>query len=171
MVGGGIGIGAGLCAAGLYAYAFIFGCPPPSEKTIGLSRQKQLATGLQIYATDFDDLMTPAATWGTGVTGYVSRSGSKFCFDDPFLKRKGSFGYAFFAPVGGMKADSLVDPDKVPLVIQTDMAGLNANGDLTALPAVPRVDKRADIIAYFDSSTKVVPRPAVATPVVIRLKP
>jgi hypothetical protein len=136
-----------------------------AKRTMVISNVKQNGTALMIYAADWDGLLPPANVWATASKKYRKNDD---LLRDITLPTKSDYGFAFYSPAGMVNPELIETPELVPLIFQTDVLKMDANGTLSLLPAKPRADGK-DIIGRADSSVKLTERGTALSPV--RLKP
>ena len=58
-----------------------------AKKTVAISNAKQVALGLNLYATDFDDMIMPSYTYNTpGINGSTNTNAPFDCLMQPYVK-------------------------------------------------------------------------------------
>lgn len=144
----------------------VFAVAKVSKRSPSISRMKQLGTAAHIYAADFDERLPLAENWGAALTPFAKNPEA---FDDPMLAGA-KYGFAFYSPVSGVNPNLVEDSGDVPMLMQSDLKVLNAHGDLSALPTVPRISGGRDCYAHLDSSAKIRPREWARKAPVIQLK-
>jgi hypothetical protein len=137
----------------------------PDAASASLSNIRQLGISLQIYLTDYDDVVPPAGDWA--IVSYPYRKNNDM-LNDPTLGHGLKYGYALFAPLSAKSVDDIANPAEIPLLFQSQTSSFNESGDLSKLPISPRGKGGTDIYSMLDSSAKVHPRAWGLKPVVIK---
>jgi hypothetical protein len=99
-----------------------------------LSNVKNLAMAMQMYASDYGRF-PPPKRWGDATVTYINASVGKRLYRCP--QAPDTFGYAYNGALGGVAANTLADPARVPAIFEAD-AGWNAHGGKELLPIFPR---------------------------------
>lgn len=118
---------------------------PRTEQSV-MSRAKQHALALMMYAADHDDSLPPAAKWMDDSWAYVGRWDA---YRDPTVEglRDNQFGFSFFEPVEGAWMRGREEVGDVPLTFQSTELRKNANGLLDTLPY--RLKDR-NVVSFLD---------------------
>jgi prepilin-type processing-associated H-X9-DG protein len=114
-----------------------------------LSNVKNLALAMQMYASDYARF-PPPKRWGDATVTYINAGVAKRLYHCP--QASGIFGYAYNAALGGVVANTLADPARVPAIFEAD-AGWNAHGGKELLPPFPR-HGGGDNIGFADGHAK-----------------
>jgi prepilin-type processing-associated H-X9-DG protein len=104
-----------------------------------LSNVKSLALALDMYLTDYA-AFPPSDHWGDATSDYVESATSEYVKSQDVYhcpQARGAFGYAYNDALGGVAADALADPARVPAIFEAD-AGWNADGGKELLPIFAR---------------------------------
>jgi prepilin-type processing-associated H-X9-DG protein len=114
-----------------------------------ISNAKQLATGLLMYAQDYDDRLPPAHSWADGLDPYTkSRSG----FVCPTSKQKPS-SYAYNRLLNRANLKDIADPAAQPALFESFLHGWNA-ASTTATFVTPHGE--FGTIAFADGHARMV---------------
>jgi prepilin-type processing-associated H-X9-DG protein len=114
-----------------------------------LSNVKNLAMAMQMYASDYGRF-PPPKRWGDATVTYINASVGKRLYHCP--QASGTFGYAYNGALGGVAANTLADPARVPAIFEAD-AGWNAHGGKELLPIFAR-HGGGDNIGFADGSAR-----------------
>lgn len=103
---------------------------PHEHRTQCLSNVKQLGVALASYCEDWDGFY-PIENWQTSVGRYVKDQSIHSC--PTVLERDAKFGYAMNWALLGCASERVVEPETVPMVIETDALGMNVAANLAAV--------------------------------------
>ncbi len=118
-----------------------------------LGNLKQLALGVVLYNTDFDDRLPRAARWMDIVEPYVK---NPMIFDCPGLTtpQLGGHGYAFWRPLSLKQLSGFQKPENTPEIFDSTDLSWNANGALRLLPPKGRHPDGLNCMAFLDSHAR-----------------
>lgn len=124
----------------------VIGRPPgPNRSVESLSKLKQLATGLQIYVSDYHDLLPDKASWQTSLMPYVK---NEQLFVSPYKELPGS--YAMNSSLSGVKWLPREEHELAPLLFESRLKGPNSFGGREDI----RVKDPKLCVAFSDGSAK-----------------
>lgn len=117
-----------------------------------MSSVKQLASGIHMYAQDHDEHLPLASSWMDLILPYTK---NEKVFVAPLLEnpKPGEYGIAFFKPLSGIDMKTVVDPESVPLVFESQLLGWNAASSLSSLPNPPRYEG-SHMIGFLDGHAR-----------------
>lgn len=137
-----------------------------------LTNIRQVDTGLQMYAQDYDTRFPIASSWMDSLVPYVDHSGTngKTAFRCPTVAKadpKG-FGYAYNSGVSGAALAKIAAPESMPIVYDSSKLERNATDAVASLPVPARHrprrmrpnSPRVNMIGYVDGHVKAVPDPS-----------
>lgn len=113
---------------------------------------KRNSAAMIMYAEENDGGLPSADDWMDQIERYVPLEGDS---DDSFrcpAVGKGGYGYAMQDSLGFGSFNKITNPDKLPMLFETDNLARNAHS-ATALPNIPR--HRYSLIAYVDGHVSV----------------
>lgn len=117
----------------------------PNRGTQSLSKLRQLATGLLIYATDYHDLLPDKAGWQTRLLPYVK---NEELFVPPYKDEPGS--YAMNSSLSGVKWLPREEYELAPLLFESRLKGPNSFGGREDI----RVKDPKLCVAFYDGGAK-----------------
>jgi hypothetical protein len=162
LTGQGLAI-AGICVSGLMLvlllpaiiFPVFFRAGSSARKAGCQAHLKQLSLAIMLYCEDSGGRLPPSATWSDAASrSSLNRDPKQYvCPSAPRVP----FGYAYNSSLSSLTLDSLVRPENVPLLFDSDL-GWNGAGQLLALPAAPRHsgpgNEDVDNFAFVDGHVK-----------------
>ncbi len=141
---GGIGCLA-LCAAVLFPVVSV---DHGSRRVTCTSNLKQIALAAEMYATDYDRRLNPAATWMDLLYPYVKND---YVYRCPTLSGTDpkAYGYAYNRLVSKRLLTNVPEPDSTPLAYDSNQLIRSAFDDVTSLPH-PGRHNGGNNIAFVD---------------------
>lgn len=116
---------------------------------ISVGRLKELNHGLQLYATDYDDVLPPAASWMDALGSYVPDPTN---FHSPAVEGLG-YGYALNIDVAGKSLTTIDSPDATLSIFDSTDLSRNATDSTNTMPNPPRYHGY-NTIGYMDGHVK-----------------
>jgi len=117
-----------------------------------ITHVKQMTMALQMYAQDYDGVITTSA-WQENLAPYVK---STEMFDCPRLVKDGQRnGYALNKDLPGMSTSRMADPSSTPSFFDSNVSGVDDIAPVTAVPSPPR-HKDGNTIGYYDGHVKTI---------------
>ncbi len=154
----------GLLALFAILFPVLAASRPPTKRTLCLSRMKQTAIAMIMYAGDHDDRFPPASTWADAIVSYA-RNGdqNRDLFRCPELEQLGPdrFGHAFYGKLGQVQSQTLVKPSAVPMIFDAADLSWNANGGLSLLPVPGRHPGGLNEVAFANGYVRAMTIPAL----------
>ncbi len=135
---------AGLLCAILFP---VFAQHKGSRRNPCISHMKQLGTGLQIYVSDFNEML-PVHGWYDEIMPYVKNEALFSCDKVP------KWGYALNSEIAGRDSTKVPDPWSFPMLFETDALARDVIANLAARTRARH--GRGSHITRCDTSTKYV---------------
>jgi prepilin-type processing-associated H-X9-DG protein len=148
-----------LLLMGLLMYGvmdWLFAASRPSYQATCMSNMKQLGTGLRMYVMDYDDKLPPAGKWQDGSYPYVKNLNVYVCPARMDVKP----GYAFNQRLEGVVAGKAAQPEKTPMLFESNRGQRNGADRLTSF-VTPHSD-RVGNICFLDGHVKAFAVPPTA---------
>jgi len=118
-----------------------------AESTTCLANIKQLATGMALYAQDYDGTMPPTQMWATNLLPYTK---NEWLFTCPTLRRANEQGgYALDSRFDGIKTSTIPDPRTTVMLFESTTKQIGASDAQTSLLMKPRHGDKISI-GYAD---------------------
>ncbi len=138
-----------------------------------LSNVKQIATGLQMYAQDYDEHLPPASGWMDTTKAFTAKGSTKekdvFRCPAAALKVPDAYGYAYSTALAGKPLGKVGKPADAPMVYDSTNLTRSASDAVTTLPSPGRHHGRRgrpgglglggpanNVIGYADGHAKTV---------------
>jgi prepilin-type processing-associated H-X9-DG protein len=125
-----------------------------SPKTACLSNLMEQHLGLQIYASDQNDLLPPGPRWMDDLEPYVKNERIFHCS----VVSPPTFGYALNENLAGTNLAKLTTPETTLLVFDAERPARSGLAPPSALPITGRHDGKNNV-CYSDGHVKTLPKP------------
>lgn len=123
-----------------------------SERTMCMTKLKQLSVGFLIYSSDYDDVLPRRTDWMDAIMPYIKNLELLHC---PTVSKddKENYGYAYCDLRDGINLKTIREPAKAELLFDSTLIEKNASGSISTLPTPGRHGGKNNI-AYADGHVK-----------------
>lgn len=139
--------GCSVLAAIIFAYPMFAQAREAAHKAPTLAAFKQIAVGMLVYTTDFDETLPLATAWEDSLSPYI-KSGAVG------LVGEANFSKAFNQPLGGLSLSAVELPQEVGMIFESTKTERNATDNFESVRYSQRESGLFCFVAYVDGHSK-----------------